>query len=114
MEPFLTMISIINLSALLVTKKGFMLVIILSNYNDPKHNGFTVHYLGTESGDIARIDRPPQPRRGWTSWSSEISYPSIAGLLMKKTIRKNREANSVNFGGTLKEGGLTAKTISFL
>ena len=50
MELFLTMISIINLSALLVTKKGFTLVIILSNYNDPKHNGFTVHISARRAG----------------------------------------------------------------
>jgi hypothetical protein len=31
-EPFLTMFDTINLSPLLVTKKGFMLIIILSNY----------------------------------------------------------------------------------
>ena len=31
-EPFLTMFYTINLSPLLVTKKGFMLNIILSNY----------------------------------------------------------------------------------
>ena len=31
-EPFLTMFYTINLSPLLVTKKGFMLIIILSNY----------------------------------------------------------------------------------
>ena len=30
--PFLTMFYTINLSPLLVTKKGFMLIIILSNY----------------------------------------------------------------------------------
>ena len=30
--PFLTMFYTINLSLLLVTKKGFMLIIILSNY----------------------------------------------------------------------------------
>ena len=31
-KPFLTMFYTINLSPLLVTKKGFMLIIILSNY----------------------------------------------------------------------------------
>ena len=31
-EPFLTMFYTINLSPLLATKKGFMLIIILSNY----------------------------------------------------------------------------------